>query len=60
MNIIYFFGVFIIIFLDELCLSGRVMENAMFMFDLCISMKGSVPLKKKKKSIIVYKNKPGN
>lgn len=48
-NIIYFFGVFIIIFLDELCLSGRVMENAMFTFDLCISMKGSVPLKKKKK-----------
>lgn len=49
MNVVYFFGGFIIIFLEELCLSVRVMENATFLFDLCISVKGSVPLKKKKK-----------
>ena len=59
MNVVYFFGGFIIIFLEELCLSVRVMENATFLFDLCISVKGSVPLKKKK-GIIVYQNKPGN
>lgn len=58
-NVVYFFGGFIIIFLEELCLSVRVMENATFLFDLCISVKGSVPLKKKK-GIIVYQNKPGN
>lgn len=42
-NVVYFFGVFIIIFLEELCLSGRVMENETFTFDLCISVRGSVP-----------------
>lgn len=42
-NVVYFFGVYIIIFLEELCLSGRVMENETFMFDLCNSVKGSVP-----------------
>lgn len=41
-NVVYFFGGFIIIFLEELCLSGRVMENETFTFDLCISVKGSV------------------
>lgn len=41
-NVVYLFGVFIIIFLEELCLSGRVMENETFMFDLYISVKGSV------------------
>lgn len=56
-NVVYLFGVFIIIFLEELCLSGRVTENETFMFDLYISVKGSVPWKN---GIIVYKNKPGN
>lgn len=42
-NVVYLFGVFIIIFLEELCLSGRVTENETFMFDLYISVKGSVP-----------------
>lgn len=42
-NVVYLFGVFIIIFLEELCLSGRVTENEAFMFDLYISVKGSVP-----------------
>lgn len=42
-NVVYFFRGFIIIFLEELCLSGRVMENATSLFDLCISVKGSVP-----------------
>lgn len=42
-NVVYYFGGFIIIFLEELCLSGRVMESETFMFDLCISVKGSVP-----------------
>lgn len=42
-NVVYLFGAFIIIFLEELCLSRRVMENETFMFDLYISVKGSVP-----------------
>jgi len=42
-NVVYLFGVFIIVFLEELRLSGRVMENETFTFDLCISLKGSVP-----------------
>lgn len=45
-NVVYFFGGFIIIFLEELCLSARVMENETFTFDLCISVKGSVLQKK--------------
>ena len=55
MNVVYFFGGFIIIFLEELCLSVRVMENAAFLFDLCISVKGSVPLKKKEKVSLFIK-----
>lgn len=42
LNVVYHFGVFIIIFLEELCLCGRVIENETFMFDLFISVKGSV------------------
>lgn len=56
-NVVYFFGSFIIIFLEELCLSVRVMENATFLFDLC---ERECAIKKKKKGIIVYQNKPGN